>query len=433
LTIRKILNNKKRWLWGGIVLVAVIFSGVSFFLKTQSGNAGNMSKASVVKPLVAVEIVRRQDMLKRIVLSGQTVSAAQVDIAPKYAGHITQVNVILGQSVTAGQVLAVQDTRDVELSIAQKEASIRKAKAEITETKAAFDANYQKADADYQRNLNNYQRYQSLYNTGAISREALDLAKQEMINAKSTFAALHEQAMAGGIPAALEIKQAALVKAQYALEALQKQRDDTVLRAPRSGIIGYRQAEDGLFVQAGQKILTVVDNSNIYLDCQVSEQNAAQIHSGMNLNITIESLGQNYPGTIIYVSPASDVKTQVFTVRIALAQNDDAIKSGMFAYANIEVMLSPQALFVAKEAVLEKNGKNYIFVINEHNQAEQRLVQIGRRNDDAVEILEGILEGERVAISNISRLKADVSVELDSKTNKETINTLNTKRSGERS
>ncbi|WP_371366950.1 HlyD family secretion protein [Sporomusa rhizae] len=249
--MRKFLASKKHRQILGIVVVAVVFAGALFFWKAHE-KSGNTAKASVIKPLVAVETVRRQDMRSRIVLSGQTVAVAQMDIAPKYKGHIAQVAVELGQTVTAGQVLVVQDLQDIDLDIAQTSAALRQARAEAAETKAVFAADYQKAKADYERNLANYQRYESLQLAGAISREALDTARQQMVNAKAALDALQEQTMAGGVPAALESKQAALVKAQYNLEALKQQREDRILRAPRAGIIGYRQAEAGTFVQVGQ-------------------------------------------------------------------------------------------------------------------------------------------------------------------------------------
>ncbi|HWR09200.1 efflux RND transporter periplasmic adaptor subunit [Sporomusa sp.] len=414
MAIREMLDTKKRGLLVGVALAAVIFSGILFFFKSQGNISRNAAKAGIIKPLVTVQTVEPRDMLTRIVLSGQTVAAAQVDIAAKYAGRIAQVPVELGQAVSAGQVLAIQDMEDILLSIAQTEAAAWQARAESTAAKATYDAGYQQADADYQRNLANYQRYESLYHTGAISREALDAARQQMINAKAAFAALSEQVMAGGQPAVLESKQAALSRAEYSLRLLEQQRGDMVLRAPRAGIIGYRQVEPGEFVQAGQKLLTVVDNSNIYIDCQVSEQHAAHIRTGMRLESVIDSLGRHYPGTVIYISPASDSKTQAFTVRIALDQADAAIKSGMFAQARVDMMLRPHTLFVAKAAILQKSGKEYLFVVKGNNQVEQRLVKTGQRNDDSVEIVDGIGAGERVAVSNISRLKPDSFIEVDS-------------------
>ncbi|BBB89403.1 cobalt-zinc-cadmium resistance protein CzcB [Methylomusa anaerophila] len=395
--------------------MALIVSGIWGYMKGFGGKSGNAGKAAAIKPLVAVETVQKRDMVKRIVLSGQTVPAAQVDIAAKYTGRIVQVTVELGQRVEAGQVLIIQDTRDIDLIIAQSGESMRLARAESVETKAAFDANYRKAEADYQRNLDNLRRYESLHAAGAVSRENLDTARQQLVNAKAALDTLKEQAMTQGAPAVLETRQAAAARAEYMLEAYKQQREDMVLRAPRNGIIGYRQAEAGALVQDGQKLLTVVDNSSIYIDCQVAEQNAAYLVTGMELPVTVDSLGKSYPGKITYISPVSNEKTQAFTVRILLLQGDLLIKGGMFAHANAEILLKPKTIFVSKEAVLDKNGKKYVFVIHENKQAEQRQVRLGLANDEAVEILEGVKAGELVAGSNVSRLKQDMQVEVEQK------------------
>ncbi|XER05609.1 Multidrug resistance protein MdtA [Sporomusa rhizae] len=139
------------------------------------------------------------------------------------------------------------------------------------------------------------------------------------------------------------------------------------------------------------------------------------MRTGMPVQVAIDSLGREYPGTIIYISPASDAKTQTFTVRLALTGDEPVIKSGMFAHASITGLLKQQTLFVAKTAILEKNAKQYVFTINDNNQVEQRLVTTGQRSDEAVEILTGLSDGERVAVSNIARLKPEMVVEVDGK------------------
>jgi len=216
--------------------------------------------------------------------------------------------------------------------------------------------------------------------------------------------------MASGSVATVASKQAASDKAQSVVDALQNQKNDLVLRAPRAGVIGYRQAEVGALAQTGQKLLSIVDNSNIFVDCSVSEQDIGQIVMGMPTNISIESLGKSYTGKIVYISPAMDTSTQSFTIRIALDNLDNSIKTGMFARTNIDVVLRPQTLFVPKEAVLSTNGKDRVFVVDGDSKVTERVVKLGLRNDKGVEILSGINEGEQVAVTNLSRLKTGTTI-----------------------
>jgi multidrug efflux pump subunit AcrA (membrane-fusion protein) len=401
--------ENKKWILAGGAALAVIAIVVMQLSSTKAQNAAG-GRAEAVKPVVDVKIVQRSDLVRKITLVGQTVPAAQVDIVAKYSGRVTQVQVELGQQVAAGQVLIMQDIGDVDLAIAQADASRRQAEADAAETSVTFDANYSKALVDYQRNLASYERYQSLYELGAVSRESFDTVRQQMLNSKATLDSYANQSAAGTTPAAVEAKRAALVKAERNVEALARQRDDMIIRSPREGIIGYRQVEAGAFVQPGQKLLSIVDNSSIYVDCQVSELDVASLENGLTTELQVESLGRAYAGKVIYISPASDPKTQSFTVRFALNNPDQLIKSGMFIRSQVEVLQRPQTLFVPKEALLEKNGQYSIYVINDNNRAELRSVKLGLRNDKEVEIVGGIREGEQVAISNLSRLKPGMEV-----------------------
>lgn len=409
---RQVFSSKKQMLFAGIALLAIIITTVITLAGGHSQAGKGRQNADNVKPVVTAYTVTRQDLVRKISLTGQTVPESQTDIAAKYAGRITDVNVNLGDTVTTGQVLVVQDTTDVDLSIAQNEAGRRQAEADVSETQAAYAANYQKALADYQRCQINYERYKSLFATGAVSRENLDTAQQQMVDAKSALDALANQKMSGAIPATIEGKRAALDKAVHSIEALGKQREDLILRAPRSGVIGYRQAEIGAWVQPGQKLLSVVDNSKMYVDCLLSEQDAAVISTDMPAVIQIESLGKSFNGTIIYVSPANDAKTQSFTVRLALINPDQTVKSGMFARSQLELVARRQTLSIPKEAVQSKNGKTFVYIINAGGQVQEQAVELGLSTDQEVEVLQGIREGDQIAVTNLSRLKPGMAVTL---------------------
>lgn len=401
-----VVNKKK---------VAVVFAaclvliGVVFFLFNRADDQ-KMAKTST-KPAVVTYAAVRKDMMRRVSLFGQTVSEAHIEIAPKYTGRITAVHVKLGDRVRAGDVLLVQDTRDLELSIRQNTAASRQAEADVMESESIYQATYQKVKADYERTKQNDERYQSLYAQGAISKEALDSIHQEMINSKAALDTLVNQSMQGEVAASVESKRAAWAKAEDGTAILAKQRDDLILHAPRDGVIGYRAAEIGAIAQAGQKVLELVDNSKIYVDCQLSEQDIAAITTGLPVVVAIESLGKTYDGQIIYISPATGSTTKSYSVRIELNSTDEMIKAGMFARTQIEILQRPQTLFLPKESIIEKNGKTSIFIIDSAHKAEERSVTLGLRNDTEVEILSGLSEGEIVAVTNLARLKNGVVID----------------------
>lgn len=393
-----------------MIAVVVILTTAAFaFHSYQAKSTATGQRAGNLTPIVDAYSIIRNDMVRQIELSGQTVPESQVNITAKYSGKITQVNVNLGDQVTPGQLLVMQDTKDVDATLAQNEAALRQATADTIASDVSFNTSYQKAQSDYQLSVSEYQRYKTLYGVGGVSKEALDKQEQQMAAAKSTVDSYTKQ-IVGGNAASVASKQAASDKEQGVIDSLQIQKNDMIIRAPRAGVIGFRQAEVGMMAQPGQELLSIVDNSNIYVDCAVSEQDIGQIAMGTPVSISLESLGKSYTGKVIYISPAMDPKTQTFTVRMSLDNRDDSIKTGMFARTDINVVLRQQTLFVPKEAVVSLNGTNRVFVIDDKNQVSERTVQLGLRNDKYVEILSGVNEGEKVAITNLSRIKAGMNV-----------------------
>ena len=387
-----------------IIAIGIIAFCIGMFYMLKSKSVVKGQRMGELKPTVDVITIVPRDMVRTILLTGQTVPVSQVDIAAKYTGKITQVSVELGQEVFKGQDLIVQDDSDITILLAQNKASLRQAQADAVDSNASFEASYQKAQADYQHSVTNFQRYKTLYEQGAISKESLDNAEQQMNAARAPLDTWSKQ-ISSGNPATVLAKRAASEKAQSVVDALENQKNDLVLRAPRAGIIGFRQAEVGNIAQAGQKLLSIIDNSNIFIDCSVSEQDVGQIPLGSPVNVTVDSLGKSYSGKIIYSSPSMDAKTQTFTMRIALDSLDASIKSGMFARTTITMLLRPQTLFIPKEAIVSSNGVEKVFIVDENGQVTERVATLGLRNDKEVEILSGISSGEQVAITNLARLK----------------------------
>jgi multidrug efflux pump subunit AcrA (membrane-fusion protein) len=82
----------------------------------------------------------------------------------------------------------------------------------------------------------------------------------------------------------------------------------------------------------------------------------------------------------------------------------------MFARTDMAVKLRKDALVVPKEAVISLNGKDRVFVIDDKNQAQEKVVKLGFRTDSSIEIVEGLQVGDKVAISNLARLKSGTAV-----------------------
>ncbi len=400
-------GRKEKMIAGIVCLLLLAFLLYHF---VGSGKQATV-KIKKGKPLVTVQTVVRGDMMRHIDLSGQTVADADIPLSPKYAGRITAVNVRLGDTVHEGDILLVQDTKDLDISIRQNEAATSAADAEARTTAASYDANYIKARNDLEVETGKYERNQYLFSIGAISQERLDAVKQEYMASKAAFDALENQA-SGGTAAQVEAKRFTADKSAYATDALRQQRDDMFLRAPRDGVIGYRDAEVGELVTAGKKVLSVVDTHHIYVDCTLGENDAAVLQTGLPVTMTIESLGASYEGHIIYVSPAMDTDSKTYTVRVELDGVDDTsgIKAGLFASCDLDILQKTDTIAVPREAVLARNDRSVVFVVLPDGKVEERTVTTGLINDTQTEILSGLEDGDIVVISNLDRLQTGTAV-----------------------
>lgn len=354
----------------------------------------------------------RRDMMRTISLSGQTVPLAQVDLSTKYAGNITAVYVDLGDTVEPDQVLLEQDPVDTSLQLSQNRAAWAQAAAETKSAQSQFYSDLQKAQVEYATAKMNYNRYVILKDEGAVSQKDLDTMYQALIVAKAALDNLQLQNV-GDTPALIAGKQAAQAKAKYTVDSLSKQLEDLTIRAPRHGIISYRNAEAGAMAAANTKVLTITDTSGIYIDCPVAEADVAAIQPGMTVSVSVESLANTYDGTITYVSPAMDPTNKTYIVRITLSNPDNLLRGGMFAQSSLEVLQRRNTLFVPKDALVEQNGVSQLYVINPDNTIAIRTVKTGLRNDNYVEILEGLSDGEQIATTNLARLRDGVSVTIE--------------------
>lgn len=354
----------------------------------------------------------RRDMMRTISLSGQTVPLAQVDLSTKYAGNITAVYVDLGDTVEPGQILLEQDPVDTSLQLSQNRAAWAQAAAETKSAQSQFYSDLQKAQVEYATAKMNYNRYVILKDEGAVSQKDLDTMYQALIVAKAALDNLQLQNV-GDTPALIAGKQAAQAKAKYTVDSLSKQLEDLTIRAPRHGVISYRNAEAGAMAAANTKVLTITDTSGIYIDCPVAEADVAAIQPGMTVSVSVESLANTYDGTITYVSPAMDPTNKTYIVRITLSNPDTLLRGGMFAQSSLEVLQRRNTLFVPKDALVEQNGVSQLYVINPDSTIAIRTVKTGLRNDNYVEILEGLSEGEQIATTNLARLRDGVSVTIE--------------------
>ena len=372
----------------------------------------NKAKTKIIKPIVKTTIVSAKPMYKTISLFGKTKALAKINIVNKYAGTISAVHVDLGDEVKAGDMLLEQDLKDIELKLAEAKAKYGEYHGKALAYETEYNAQIERYKATYELHKTNYERYLKLHEAGAVSKLEVDNVKQTMLSSKANYEELAQQVMIDNMPAAVFARMQDGEQKYNDYLLLQNQREDMTLRATRNGIISYRNAEVGNYIAVGNKLFTIVDNSKVFVDCIVSESDSALLQVGQEVEVDIEALGHEAKGKIIFISPAASDENNGFSVRLALEGADANIKEGLFAKSKFNYLQKENTIYLNKTTIIEKNGKNYVFVLNKNNKVEQREIKTGIRNDINIEIIKGISAGECVVTNNLSRLRNGMSVEI---------------------
>jgi membrane fusion protein (multidrug efflux system) len=299
--------------------------------------------------LVTLAPVRAERVSQKLEALGNARSNESVDVSSKSSNIVTAVRFRDGERVKRGQVL-------VQLDDAQVRADVAAAEAAVTESESL------------------YNRSRELLSTQALSKSSFDQ-----------------------LEATLKANRAKLAAANARLE-------DTVIRAPFAGRVGLRRVSVGTLISPGSVITTLDDTSVIKLDFAVPENFLAALREGLTVRATAPAFpGRNFAGKVASIDSRVDQATRSVTVRALLANEDGALKPGMFlnvALANDE----REALVIPEEALTPEAERQFVFVVDD-GKAERREVRIGGRRPGSVEILAGLAAGEQVVIEGTQKVR----------------------------
>ena len=169
--------------------------------------------------------------------------------------------------------------------------------------------------------------------------------------------------------------------------------------APASGIVLKREALPGKYVEPGTTLYEVADLSTIWISADIYESEVAAVRLNQPASVTFAAYpGTTFRGNVSYVYPSLNTDTRTVRVRVALPNPGLKLKPGM--YGNVTLQTDAvHTLIVPKEAVLETGLRQLVFLDRGQGRYEPASVKLGRRSQDAVEVLEGLKEGDRIVTS----------------------------------
>lgn len=333
-------------------------------------------------PIVEVMEITTSEVPLSATLIGQLDSPQNVEVRARVEAFVKETPFLEGKEVEKDQVIFLLDEGPYQERLKAAEGMLAEARAALSKNRA------------------DVARLEPLYEKRAIPQQDLDNAK-----------------------AAVEVGEASVQSALARVDATKLDLSYCTMRAPITGLIGAKQVSIGDLVGKGEPTLlaTISSQDKIWFYCNVSEVDYLQAEAkSSQRGTTMDSLpltlilsnGIEHPetGHVVFVDRAVDVKTGTLRLRAEFPNPRKNLRPGMFARVRIDLGTRKDCTEVPERAIVELQGKTFLWVVGQDGKANQRPVKVGEQNGSNFIITEGIKPGERVIVEGLQKAREGAPV-----------------------
>ncbi|MEZ5442085.1 MAG: HlyD family efflux transporter periplasmic adaptor subunit [Lysobacterales bacterium] len=394
----------QRWRWPAAVAAAVLLLGA---VAVPSAKRWISADAAVSQQGLRLAVVQRGDLVRDVAVQGRVVAANSPSLYAPSAGTVT-LHVEAGEAVEAGQLLAEIDNPELESLLAQGQSRLQALQTEVArqriETRKLKLASQRTADEAVitlraaEREL---ERSRQGHQVGALSEVELRRAEDALDTAQVRLR--HAQAdaelEAESLGFELRNRELELQQQQLAVTELERQVDQLGVRSPLQGQIGSLAVQQKAKVASDQALLTVIDLSRLEVEIEVAETLADDLAPGMAAELKLGNA--LIAGELRQVSP--EVIDGQVRGRIALPETlSTELRQNQRLSGRILLDQRNDVLLVERGPFLDNDGGRFAYVISD-GIAQRQPIRIGGSSMGAVEITEGLAEGDQIIISSTSR------------------------------
>lgn len=376
--------SKPRWKKPVIGAVIVALAAGGFFAVQSQKPAPAPAKAAQNKdgkPVVDVYELSKGDVAAvearalavSLPLSGSLAPLTQAMVKSKVSGVVLEASVREGMSVSAGQVIARLDQSDAGARVAQQQAMLDEANARLA--------------LATKNNANS----QALLKQNYISQNSVDTTQNSVA-----------------------LAQAAVKAARAQLDLARNALNDTVIRAPLSGVVSKRHVQMGEKLSPDMPVFTIVNLRQLTLDAQVPASEIPRVKVGQDVQFRVDGYpGRNFTGKVARINPTAEPGSRSMMVYINVDNTDGALSGGMFAKGGITTQKSAVMPLVPLAAVRKEQGGDVVYKI-EGNKVVQQAVTLGMRNEDdgIAEVTSGLGAGATVIVGKLDGVKPGTKVRM---------------------
>jgi RND family efflux transporter MFP subunit len=357
-------------------------------------------------PTVAVARVTRGDVSQVLTVAAEFRPYQEIDVHAKVAGYVKTIPVDVGDRVKPGQLLALLEVPELQNELQQDEAAVKRSTEEIN-----------RAQADVERAESAHEvTHLASTRLASVSKERAGLVAQQDLDEAAGRDRVAE--------AQVSTSKAALAAArqQLAFATANQAKTETLLAytritAPFEGVVTQRYADTGAMIQAGTSsqtqampVVKLSQNNLLRLIIPVPESAVPQIHVKEPVDVRVQALGRNFPGTVARFADRVDAETRTMRVEVDVPNASLELVPGMYAQASISLDQMKNALTIPVQAVDRVDSKAHVMVVTADHTIATRDVELGLESSDRVVVTRGLELGDLVVIGSRAQLKAGTAV-----------------------
>lgn len=340
-----------------IVLMVLAGAGYWYFTNRDGGPAGDSGYRNDEPPLVIAKPVQRKKIVETIEAIGTAQANESVTLTAKVSDIVSRVNFEDGDYVERGKIL-------VELANKEQSALLAEARANLQDAQTQL-------------------------------RRLVDLGKKKLVPDSD-----------------IDEARAQNDAAQARLDSIAARMEDRLVRAPFSGLLGFREVSPGTLLTNDKPISTLDDISVIKLDFSIPEVHIHAVKPGY----TIEARGEAWPdrvfkGEIRTIGSRVDPVTRAVTVRAIIPNEERILRPGMLLTVKITTD-ERMSLVVPESALTQVADDNYVYIARNDGTAAKQSISIGARRFGYVEVVDGLQEGDMVITEGSFKIREGMPVRI---------------------
>ena len=403
--------QRKKLIIGVVVGIALL--ATSYVLVRGFSNSSKSINGARIK----IAAVARGNLVRDVAVNGRMVAAISPTLYSTAPSTVT-LKVKAGDMVKKGDIVAELESPDLTNLLKREQANYDQLEAEVSrqrilarKQKLIAQRDADQAEIERITAARTFERFEKAGPSGVISKidyaKAQDALKTAEIRAKHAAAAT--QLEGEDVDLNLKTKVAQLEQQRLVRDDAKRKVDELKLKAPVDGMVGTLSVANRSVVAANTALMTLVDLSQLEVELEVPESFAADLGIGMTAEISIN--GVVTKGKLSAISPEV-VKNQVLA-RVRFDGTQPAgLRQSQRVSARLLIEERPNVLMVARGPFVESEGGRFVYVV-ENNIAVRRPYKLGATSISAVEIIEGLKEGDKIVVAGTDQFENAEKISLN--------------------